>query len=355
MPEIIDLEVARKNILRKVQNQIVSNVEINSPKVLQNVTKEELLDSLIGAELSDIKRVSKVLIFQFNRHGSQKDENDYTGGLKLVVHLMLHGDFCWRNHLINKKLDKSMSSNGGEEQTEQNKKVENNRKNIQRVMFNPNDTKGNSNTDKNARQQANNARAKKQVDGDEEKNVVCALSFDNKQTVLIKDWSKWMKLEIEDEQKDLQSALLRKDYGVDPLSEQFNIRKLKEILDRRSRAGIKSVLMDQEEIAGLGNAYTDEILWDARIDPRTKSGKLVENHIVENLYSSIKDVLSKSLDIVMDLSAKQEISEQERDFMKVYRKAGQTCPAKDCEEKIKKIKVVGRSTHICEKCQKHYK
>jgi formamidopyrimidine-DNA glycosylase len=275
MPEIIDLEVSRRNILKQVKGQKLENIEITSPKVVQNAQKIDVSDSLEGAALVDINRVSKVLAFIF--------ENN----VKLVLHLMLHGDFCWKK------------------------------------------------------------------DSEDEKNLVCELSFENGKSVLIKDWSRWMKLELVDKEKGFESDLLAKNYGLNPMSDDFKLSVLEEILKRRSRAGIKSVLMDQEEISGLGNAYTDEILWSAKIDPRTKSGKIVENDKVKELYNSIKEVLDESLDIVMNLSGGEEIAEQERDFMSVYKKNGSPCPG--CSGEITKIKVVGRQTYICEDCQKWYK
>ncbi len=275
MPEIIDLEVAKENMMKNVGNEKVKKIKIGSEKVLQNAAAIDIKDSLQGAKLNDINRVSKVLIFNFE------------GDVKLAVHLMLHGDFCWKK------------------------------------------------------------------DGTEVKNVMCEIGFENGRSVLIKDWSRWMKIELKDDEKGFESELLSKPYGIDPLSEKFTLQKLNEILSRRSRAGIKSVLMDQEEISGLGNAYTDEILWEARIDPRSKCGKLVEESKVEVLFEAIINVLEESLDIVRELSKEEEIAEQERDFMKVYKKKGTKCPS--CEGEIKKIKVVGRQTFICESCQQLYK
>jgi formamidopyrimidine-DNA glycosylase len=274
MPEIIDLEVSRENILKKLKNKSLKKLEITSPKVLENAQKIDIKDSVEGAELIDINRVSKVLAFLF--------EDD----VKLVFHLMLHGDFCWK------------SDTGGE------------------------------------------------------KNVVCSMEFENDTTLLIKDWSRWMKVELVDKEKGFESDLLSKDYGVNPMSEDFTQEKLEKILENRSRAGIKSVLMDQEEISGLGNAYTDEILWNARIDPRTKSGQILKNEKLAQLYEAIQKTLEESMDIVRELSKGEEISEQERDFMAVHGKSGQTCP--ECDGEIIKIKVSGRGTYICERCQVWY-
>lgn len=272
MPEIVDLEVMRRNMLKKVERSKITDLEVEE-KVLRNCAKNKFKEILKGETLQNIDRLAKQLIFEFN--------ND----ISLVVHLMLHGDFCW--------FDDSKDDN--------------------------------------------------------EKNVVLKLDFGNGDIVLLKDWSRWTKVEIDSPEHELDSELLNKDFGVDPLSDDFTLNKMKQILEQKSRSYVRSMLMDQSVIAGIGNAYTDEILFDAGIHPKSKCKGVIEKGYAEKLYNSIVKVINESIDKVMELSGGEDISEQERDFMKVYRKSGQKCPR--CEYMISQLKVSNRDTFVCEKCQ----
>ncbi|MBN2100771.1 hypothetical protein JW710_02665 [Candidatus Dojkabacteria bacterium] len=272
MPEIVDLEVMKMNMLRKLKSKKLETFDVRVEKVLQNAEKIDIKDSLEGEKLYGISRVSKILSFEFSN------------GAKLVIHLMLHGNFCWKD--VKKK----------------------------------------------------------------DKNVVAEMQFETGDTVQVKDWSAWMKIELDQKEKNIVSKLLNADYGLDPLSEDFTLKKFEEIMSQKSRSGIKSILMDQKEIAGIGNAYADESLFDAKIHPKAKAKSILESGRAGKLHDSIVKVIKSSIEIVEDLSGGVDISEQERDFMKVYRKSGQKCP--NCGYMISCMKVNGRDTFVCEKCQK---
>lgn len=267
MPELIDLEVARENMMKRVGGKKVDRLLLVEEKVLRNADPDDM--KLPGLTLNDISRIAKLLVFDF-------------GERSLVFHLMLHGDFCWKD-------------------------------------------------------------GKKS-----EKNVVFSIEFESGDTVLVKDWSRWMKVELHDPEAGFVSELLEKKYGVDPLGEDFSEEILRLILTSLPRSGIKKVLMDQEKIAGIGNAYADEILYDAKIHPKTTCKKIVEGDNVGRLFSSVKRILESSLEEVR-VRANGSISEQDRDFMKVYRKSGTSCPR--CKYMIACLKVNGRDTFVCEKCQ----
>ena len=161
-----------------------------------------------------------------------------------------------------------------------------------------------------------------------------------------------MKVELHAPEMDIVSALLESQYGPDPLSKEFSREVLEKVLSGRPRSGIKAILMDQSEISGIGNAYADEILWDAKVHPSSRCGALIKEEKVEVLYSSVVDVLQWGLEEVREQAGGLEIAEQGRDFMKVYRKSGQKCPR--CEYMIAMLKVNGRDTFVCEKCQIKY-
>jgi len=84
------------------------------------------------------------------------------------------------------------------------------------------------------------------------------------------------------------------EYGMEPLSDDFTLAKLSEILKAKERLAIKTVLMDQALIAGIGNVYSDEALHAARIHPGRKAASLTPDEL-ETLHHAIREVLSESI------------------------------------------------------------
>lgn len=111
---------------------------------------------------------------------------------------------------------------------------------------------------------------------------------------------------------------------------------LHEVLGGCTKA-IKEGLMDQERIAGIGNIYASEILWNAKIDPRHDAKRVVnseENR--ENIFAAAGEVLRSALSRNLDYSG-----------LNIYRR--KTCPL--CSGPVSKIKMGGRSTYFCDNCQ----
>ena len=270
MPELIDLEVARENMLKRIQKKKLREITVTAPKILQNISAEDLKAHFESRTIDDVERVAKMLLFRF-------------GEDTMVVHLMLYGDYCW------------------------------------------------SDSDQKHR------------------HVVLELQFEECPSVLINDWSSWVKVEVDLPAAHTVSGMLSRQYGVDPLKEPITENMLSDILSGHSRVGIKKMLMDQALFAGIGNAYADEILWDARIHPTMTGKNMLQEKRVAGLASSMSKVLNDALDTVRTLSESRDIHEQPRDFMKVYRKSGKACPR--CGYMIACLKVNGRDTFVCEKCQ----
>lgn len=109
---------------------------------------------------------------------------------------------------------------------------------------------------------------------------------------------------------------------------------------------IKGVLTDQHVLAGIGNVYSDEMLYQCRIHPKTKTNKISEKDR-KQLFKKMKKVLEKAIE-------KEGIRKDFPDsYLIKHRKEGDDCPA--CDGKVKQIKVSGRSTYFCPSCQKEEK
>ena len=147
--------------------------------------------------------------------------------------------------------------------------------------------------------------------------------------------------------------------GPEPLTEDFKLSRFREKLNSRSRM-IKSLLLDQSFVAGLGNIYVDEALWEAGIHPE-QSAELISEEKQNKLYQAIKNVLKRAIknkgtSLGSGLGNYARTDKQRGDNRKalqVYQRAGKACPR--CGRKIKKIKVAQRSSHYCSNCQRQRK
>ena len=144
-----------------------------------------------------------------------------------------------------------------------------------------------------------------------------------------------------------------KNLGLDALSKSFTADVLQQIIKKRPKSPIKSVILDQSNIAGIGNIYASESLFLAGIRPNRKTGTLNKNE-VKKLTSSIKQILKKGIrysgTTISDYKTAKGASGKMQNYLKVYKREG--LPCKKCKTLIKKIKTAGRSSYFCPHCQK---
>jgi formamidopyrimidine-DNA glycosylase len=147
-----------------------------------------------------------------------------------------------------------------------------------------------------------------------------------------------------------------KKVGPEPLESAFTYESFYKQIMRRKNSNIKSVLLDQTVIAGIGNIYADESLFMAGIHPDSIVGSIPKLRL-RNLYKSIIDVLLLSIQKGGSTDRNYVNAEGKKgsyiEFAKVFRKDNQPCP-NNCGKIISKIRVAGRGTHVCIKCQKKY-
>ena len=140
--------------------------------------------------------------------------------------------------------------------------------------------------------------------------------------------------------------------GPEPFSENFNLSYLKKIIVNKKRS-IKSILLDQTIIAGIGNIYADESLFSAGISPFREAKTIKENEL-KKLKIAIVEVLKKSIGAGgTTFSDFRDLEGENGNFglqTNVYRRTGKQC--RRCKNLIERQKISGRSTHWCRKCQK---
>ncbi|PRY53998.1 formamidopyrimidine-DNA glycosylase [Knoellia remsis] len=134
--------------------------------------------------------------------------------------------------------------------------------------------------------------------------------------------------------------------GPDPLSDAFSLSAFREILEGR-RAQIKGVLRDQSIIAGVGNAYSDEILHVAKLSPFAIAAKLSDEE-TERLYAALRETLSAA---VLAASGKPaaELKDAKRAGMRVHGRTGETCP--ECGDVVREVSFADSSLQYCATCQ----
>ena len=141
--------------------------------------------------------------------------------------------------------------------------------------------------------------------------------------------------------------------GVDPFSKDFTSQKFAAILSSKKNKNIKSLLMDQSAISGIGNIYASEIPFDAKINPLRKAEELNKKEI-QNLYKSTLKILKKAIELRgTSISDYRDASGEKGGFqkqLKVYGKAGKKCIK--CATMIEKTVIGQRSTFHCPTCQK---
>jgi formamidopyrimidine-DNA glycosylase len=160
----------------------------------------------------------------------------------------------------------------------------------------------------------------------------------------------WIKLVPVDE-IELDALVAR--MGPEALSDEFSVGRLQLELTRHARAPIKAVILDQSTVAGVGNIYADEALHLAKLHPARLAGSLKPAE-VKRLWSAVREIIGLGIEhggtsfakYVNALGGKGDYLEHAR----VFRREGQACPV--CGNMIKKIRVAGRGTHVCPKCQK---
>ncbi|MDO4508265.1 MAG: bifunctional DNA-formamidopyrimidine glycosylase/DNA-(apurinic or apyrimidinic site) lyase, partial [Candidatus Saccharibacteria bacterium] len=125
-------------------------------------------------------------------------------------------------------------------------------------------------------------------------------------------------------------------------------------LQRHKNSLIKATILDQTIICGLGNIYADESLFMSRIHPERRSGSITKEE-AKKLLESAREVMEKSIESGGSTMATYVKADGTRGdyldkFAKVFHREGKNCPV--CNEKIIKIRVAGRGTHLCPACQK---
>lgn len=323
MPELPEVETLRRELISAVKGKTIKSVEVKVPKMVRPLSVPEFQQQIKNKKILGIDRRAKVLIIELlpsrRRAFRLASERERSATRYLLIHLKLTGQLIF------------------------NPKPKGQRPKVI-VGGHPNPII--ENKDKSSLMK---------------RGSFYNLSIPNKFTHIIFTFTDGSKLFFNDLRKfgwmklvDKQQAdKLTSEFGVEALAKEFTLEKFTAILKKYPNRKIKQILMDQGLIAGLGNIYADESCFCAKIKPIRIVKTLTEIEI-KNLYHCIPKILEfaiakkgTSADMYVQLNGLPGGMEP---YLKVYGREGEKC--KRCSGEIKKIKLGGRGTHFCSKCQK---
>ena len=150
----------------------------------------------------------------------------------------------------------------------------------------------------------------------------------------------------------LEAYFISKKLGPEPTEKDFDLGRFKLAL-KKSKKPIKSHLLDQTLVAGLGNIYVDEVLWRAKVHPASPSQSLTRAEataIHEQTIEVLGQAVEKGGSTIRTYTNAFGEDGTMQDFHQVYDKTGEACSR--CGSIIEKIQLGGRGTHFCPKCQR---
>ncbi len=192
------------------------------------------------------------------------------------------------------------------------------------------------------------------VDSDFELNphVHVIFTLENGKRLLYQDTRKFGTYHLYDKAIDLETTAPFQVLGLEPFATEFTPSYVKEKIQNKKKP-IKSLLLDQTIVCGLGNIYVDEVLYRARLHPLTSSSELTDKDI-ENVVKYTVEVLARAIELggttIRTFSSSHGVSGTFQNELLVHQRKGENCY--ECHTPIEKIKVGGRGTYFCPTCQK---
>ncbi len=176
----------------------------------------------------------------------------------------------------------------------------------------------------------------------------------NGKHVALSDTRKFAKVTLLETKKLTESHDLR-ELGPEPIDKSFSFEIFKKCLLKKPNGKIKTVLMDQSLIAGIGNIYSDEILWKSGVHPESKPSQ-IPNTLLKKMYTATRSLLAKGIDFGGDsMSDYRNVNGEKGRFQlkhKVYQRKDEECLKHGCRGIISRKVIGGRSAHFCNTHQK---
>ncbi len=273
MPELPEVETIKRKLKDNILNEVIKEVNIYYPNIIENVSIDEFKSKLIGQQIIDMDRRGKWIIFVLN---------DYY----LLSHLRMEGKYVYRKH-----------------------------------------------------------------DDEVEKHEHVAFLFESGLELRYRDTRKFGRMYLLDKEDAFNKKPLN-ELGLEPwdnsLTSDYLLDKYK-----TKKLPIKSVILDQSIIVGIGNIYADEILFKSHINPLCKTNELSSNdcdNIIKYTKETLEDAINLGGTTIRSYESTEGVHGNFQDNLLVHNHEGYSCPK--CNTTIIKIRVGGRGTYYCPKCQK---
>ena len=284
MPELPEVESLRRDLSRTLPGRTIVHAELTKPRMLVDPFGLGLA-AVEGRTIERLRRRAKMLIV------------DLSGGLSLVIHLKLAGQL---NH---RRGDATLAS-GGHPVPAYDAPLPH-------------------------------------------KSTHGRFDFDDGTTLFLTDIRQFGRVTVLPTE-EVEPLMKDKKLGLEPFDPAFDDAYLRRRLSRHAKLALKTFLLDQSGLVGLGNIYADEALNAARLHPLTPAGSLTGPQ-VKRLRTAILDVLSYAVENgVADLP--QGRVRDGADFPRVHGRSG--LPCLECGTPVARIKVGARSTDFCPACQR---
>ena len=314
MPELPEVQTVVNDLNRKVVGRKIVGVWFDWPKMIkdpldQSKTKiahkhvAEFEKAVIGKKILKARRRAKNILIYLS------------GGLLLLIHQKMTGHM-----LVGKWEIKQQNTNNKRQGTRDKERV---------IPLEP----------------------RAAITDPYNKYIHLIFYLDNGKMLALSDLRKFAKaiLGSMDQIENLEEL---KNLGPDALDPNLTPIKFAKLIKSEKRK-IKQVLMDQEVIAGIGNIYSDDILWAAKVHPFRAANKISEKEL-RAIYAAMKKILARALKLRGTSSSDFRDTAGEKggygNELLVYQKEGEPCSR--CGTKIQRKKIGGRSAHFCPRCQK---
>ena len=178
--------------------------------------------------------------------------------------------------------------------------------------------------------------------------------LDNKKFLSFSDMRKFARVCVE-KTSELENSIHLANLGPEPLDPGFKFEDFILQLMKKPKGRIKQVLMDPSVIAGIGNIYSDEILWRAGVHPLSSPAKIPEKSLRE-MFKAVKETLEKGIELGGDSNVDYRNIDGERgsfqEHHRAYQQTKKKCQKKNCNGIVERLVVGTRSAHFCPKHQK---
>lgn len=295
MPELPEVETVRRGLQANILGKKIVKITISKPKLVKH-TPAEFREILIGNSFENIDRIGKLLIFKLS---NKSPLIRGSGDLFLLVHLKMTGQLIWQ------KGTKKMM--GGHYDPHTSNEFPNK---YSHVIF----------------------------------------DFENGGNLFYNDMRQFGYLKIVEA---IELAEIRGKYGIEPGTANYTWENFREILTKRHKMVLKAFLLNQQIISGLGNIYVDEACFRSGILPERKVGSLSDSE-AKKLFKNIEEIIAEAVEMggTTFRNYRDALGEKGNftDKLQVYGLEKRPCQI--CQTPIEKIKLAGRGTHFCPKCQK---